>query len=96
MSEGEVGTSWMMTVKAVKTSSHASIQDFNVRMITQVLHGLCDIPLPLHPQTSQIRTTLSSPCALSSKFPQSVQNTKEPIAAIVFLQSDYCSRRRAE
>jgi hypothetical protein len=41
------------------------------------------IPLHLAPQTSQVNTTFSSPFALSSKFPQPAQKTRDPIAAIL-------------
>ena len=39
-------------------------------------------PLFLAPQTSQTNTTVLSPEAPSSKFPQSVQKTSEPIAVM--------------
>lgn len=41
-----------------------------------------DIPLHFAPQTSQVRVVCCRPLLLSSKLPQSVQKTREPIADI--------------
>lgn len=44
---------------------------------------ICEPPLHVAPHTSHVKVTLSAPGALSRRFPQSVQNSNEPIADMV-------------
>lgn len=46
------------------------------------------IPIFFAPHTSQLSMAVLSPEVLSSKFPQSVQKTRDPIAAIVAINLD--------
>jgi hypothetical protein len=50
-----------------------------------------DIPLFSAPQHSQLNTFLSLPFVEGNRLPQSVQKTRDPIAAIV-QEIDICSR----
>lgn len=51
----------------------------------KLVSGCCSVRVPLQfaPQTVQVSTTFCLPALPSSRFPQSVQKTREPIADIV-------------
>jgi hypothetical protein len=50
---------------------------------SQIIYDSVHIPLQFAPQTVQVKTTFCLPALPSSKFPQSVQNTRDPIADIL-------------